>query len=165
MSEYDNFKESLKSTFYGVADMAKNLVSTAGDKAKSLTRIAKLTMDINAEKENTKKVFAEIGKLYYETNLGSPGDFFVQLFDEVSLANDQIMSMEAELAALKSSLSDSGVCDFEDVVMSDESAADMADDGIQVEIVEAAPEAPVEAAAADDLPPAEVPPAGDLPQE
>lgn len=161
MSEYDNFKESLKATFSGVADMAKNLVSNAGDKAKALARIAKLTLDINTEKENTKKVFAEIGKLYYETNSGNPGDFFVQLFDEVNLANENIASMEAELADLKDSLGDDAdepIVDpsvgFEEAVGTDEAAADVADESIDVEITEepADPEAPAEEAPEDDKP-------------
>lgn len=156
MAEYDAFKESLKATFSGVADMAKNIVSTAGDKAKSLGRIAKLTLDINAEKENTKKVYAEIGKLYYETNLGNPGDFFVQLFDEINLANEHIVNMETELAELKSSLGDpvsdpivdpSG--NFEETVGSDESAAVGTDDDVAVEIVD---ETPAEEKPEDDKP-------------
>ncbi len=41
------------------------------------------------QKEGT---FTEIGKLYFETNQGNPGDFFVQLFDEITLADSSIFS-------------------------------------------------------------------------
>jgi hypothetical protein len=128
--------------------MAKNIVSNAGDKAKALARIAKLTLDISAEKENAKKVYAEIGKLYFETNSGNPGDFFVQLFDELNLANENLAAMEAELAELKSSLGDpisdpivdpSG--NFEETVGADEPTADSVDEDITVEITEEKPAA------------------------
>lgn len=161
MAEYDAFKESLKATFSGVADMAKNFVSNAGDKAKALSRMAKLSIDINAEKENTKRVFSEIGKLYYETNRGNPGDFFVQLFDEISLASDHIAAMETELAELKSSLGEP-MCDpivdpsagFEETVGYDESTAP--DVSVSIEITQDAPA---------DEPPADIPPADDGPKE
>lgn len=154
MADYDNFKESLRSTFSGVADKAKVFVSSAGDKAKALSRIAKLTMDVNAEKESKKKVFIEIGKLYYETNQGNPGDFFVQLFDEIHLADEHIATMESELSELKSSIGDpmggepfvdpSG--SFEEVVEAEEASADEADVVVEIEITEEKPdeEAPKE---------------------
>ncbi|NCB50513.1 MAG: hypothetical protein EOM17_14920 [Synergistales bacterium] len=146
MADYDNFKESLKSTFSGVAGMAKNLVSNAGDKAKALSRIAKLSIDVNAEKENKKKVYTEIGKLYFETNKETPGDFFIQLFDEINLADEQISAMEAELAELKSSLGENmgePIVDpsgsFEEVVEAEEASAAEADVTVEIEITEETP--------------------------
>jgi hypothetical protein len=112
-------------------------------------------LDLNAEKESKKKVFTEIGKLYFETNQGNPGDFFVQLFDEITLADEHIFSMECELAELKSSISDpmgepvgdpSGSC--EEVVEA-EAASGAPDITVEVEITD---EAPADPAPEDDLP-------------
>ena len=164
MSDYDNFKESLKSTFNEVAGKAKIFVSSAGDKAKSLSRIAKLSMDLNGEKESKKKVFIEIGKLYCETNQGNPGDFFVQLFDEIKLADEHIAEMEAELAELKASVGDpmsEPIVDpsgsFEDVVEAEEAFADAPDVTVEVEVTEEAP--------AEPAPEEETPPEDEAPKE
>ena len=152
MSDYDNFKESLKSTFNEVAGKAKIFVSGAGDKAKALSRIAKLTLDINGEKESKKKVFTEIGKLYYETNRDDPGDFFVQLFDEISMADEHISAMETELAELKSSVGEP-IADssdsFEEVVEAEEASADEPDVTVEIEVTD---EAPAEPAPEEDTP-------------
>lgn len=151
MSDYDDFKEAFKATFSGVADIAKDLAASAGDKAKSLGRIAKLTVELNSERENAKKAYAEIGKLYYETYRNAPGEFFIQLCDEVTLVNQNISRMEDELAALKASVSESGTGSstgasgsdsFEHVVEADEAASAPADDDIEVEITEEKPDEP-----------------------
>ena len=84
-----------------VADSAKELAGKAADKAKSAARIAKLSMEINAEKDTIKKAYLEIGKLYYEMNRDNPDGFFAQLCDEVTVANAEIAAKEAEIAELK----------------------------------------------------------------
>lgn len=134
MRDYEDLKATLKAALGGVADAARDLASNAGDKAKTLGRIAKLTVEINAEKENAKNAYCEIGKLYYETYRSEPGEFFIQLFDEVALANEHRAQMEDEVAELKAAMGESFGCDggdFEDVVEADEAAG--AD--IEVEIV------------------------------
>lgn len=134
MRDYEDLKATLKAALGGVADAARDLASNAGDKAKTLGRIAKLTVEINTEKENAKNAYSEIGKLYYETYRDEPGEFFVQLFDEVTLANEHRAQMEAELTELKASVGASGGDNgFEDVVEADE--ADAAGPDIEVEIV------------------------------
>ncbi|MEG1632969.1 MAG: hypothetical protein RR314_02840 [Oscillospiraceae bacterium] len=137
MSDYNDFKEAFKATVNGVADIARDIAVGAGDKAKSLGRTAKLSMEQSAERENARKVYTEIGRLYYETNRKDPGEFFVQLFDEVTLANDRIEAIDRELAELKKAGGDDDCTDasFEDVVDADEQEADCSCN-IEVEIVE-----------------------------
>ena len=161
MADINGLKDKLFGAFGSIADKTKDLAEKAADKTKDLaekaadktkamSRIAKLTMDINGEKDAIKKAYTEIGKLYYETHKDDPDGFFVQLCDEISLAKDSIAAKEAEIAELKASIStgdDDGAIevDFEEVVSEAEAeAVDTAD--VVVEVVEEAAETAEEVA-------------------
>ena len=101
MADFNEIKEKVMNTLEMVADSTKELAGKAADKAKSAARIAKLTMEINSEKDTIKKAYLEIGKLYYEMNRDNPEGFFAQLCDEVTVANAEIAAKEAEIAELK----------------------------------------------------------------
>ena len=108
------------------ADAGKGIASKAADKAKSSARIAKLTVEIANEKENMKKAYIEIGKLYYDTHKDDPEGFFIQLCDEVGIALKSIADKEAEIEELKSSETDDEAdieVEFEKVVEADEADA------------------------------------------
>ena len=83
------------------AGATKNIAGKAKVKAKAGGRIAKLTMSIARERDEMKKTFLEIGKLYYDTHKDAPEGFFSQLCEEVALAEKSIAAKEAELAELK----------------------------------------------------------------
>lgn len=138
MSDFSDLKAAFKATVSGVRDVAKDIASSAGDKAKSVGRIAKLSMELGKEKENLQSAYAEIGKLYYESNQSDPGEFYIQLFDEVRLSRSGAEAIEAELEELKAAVGE-GFTDpiveqadsFEDAVAQAENEAD-----VEVEIFE-----------------------------
>ncbi len=112
MANMKDLKEALMNTAGEVADVAKDLATAAGDRArdvanvagdtaKKLSRIAKLNMELSAERENAEKIYAEIGKLYYEVYRDEPGDFFAQLFKQVDFSQERIVAIQAELVDLK----------------------------------------------------------------
>jgi len=106
-------------------DVTKDVAEKAGDKAKAGTRIAKLNIEIAGEKENMKKTFIEIGKLYYDTHKEDPEGFFIQLCEEIALAEKNIADKEAEIAELKSAKDDDSIeVEFEEIVAEDEAAAE-----------------------------------------
>lgn len=107
------------------ADAGKDIANKAADKAKAGTRIARLSVDIASERENLKKAYIEIGKLYYDTHRDDPEGFFIQLCDEVALAQKNIADKEAEIEQLKSHGEDAADIDveFEEVVAEEEAAA------------------------------------------
>ena len=107
------------------ADISKDIAGKAADKAKAGTRIAKLSMEIAGEKDNMKKAYIEIGKLYYDTHKDDPDGFFIQLCEEISLSLKNIAEKEAEIEELRSRSDDNDSVDveFEEVVSGDESAA------------------------------------------
>ena len=78
MSDYSELIRSLKAAAGGFADIAKDLAGAAGDKArdlaggagekaKALAKLAKLTMELSTERDSLKDAYAEVGKLYFET--------------------------------------------------------------------------------------------------
>lgn len=109
------------------ADATRDFAGKAADKAKTGGRIAKLSMEVAQEKENLKKTFVEIGKLYYDTHKDSPEGFFIQLCEEVAVAEAAIAAKEAEIAQLKSSFSAESPdveVEFEEIVSEGEAAAE-----------------------------------------
>lgn len=129
------------------ADVTKDFANKAADKAKAGGRIAKLSMEVATEKENMKKTYIEIGKLYYDTHKDDPDGFFIQLCEEIALAEKNIAAKEAEIAELRSTENgdDSVQVEFEEVVDREEAAAGAPETDITIQ-------APAEEAPADDTP-------------
>jgi len=104
MSDFNELKGAFLNTLGTVAGKTRDFVEKAGDKAKDVARIAKLNMELSSEKDTIEKAYLEIGKLYYETRKNAPDGFFVQLCDEITLANDNISKVLSELDDLKAGL-------------------------------------------------------------
>jgi hypothetical protein len=106
MADINEIKERVMDTLGSVADVTRDLAAKAAEKARQGARIAKLTVEIGNEKDNMKKAYMEIGKLYYETRKDEPGGFFGQLCDEITMAIENIADKETEIAELKSRIKD-----------------------------------------------------------
>ena len=107
------------------ADATKDIAEKAADKAKVGGRIAKLNIEIATERDNMKKTYVEIGKLYYDTHKDDPEGFFIQLCEEIALAEKNIADKEAEIAELKKAKDDDSIeVEFEEIVAEDEAAGD-----------------------------------------
>ena len=165
MADYNELIRSLKAAAGGFADIARDLAGAAGDKArdlaggagekaKALAKLAKLSMELNSERDSLNEAYAEVGKLYFETaDKTAPGEMYVRAFDRVMLSLAAIERMEAELTELRACLNEAGVSDaaFEDIV--DAAEAEAADGSIEVEITEDKPEDYAPGAAAREKPP------------
>ena len=108
MADFNELKGKFLNTLGTVAGITRDYAEKAADKAKEVARIAKLNVELGAEKDTIEKAYLEIGKLYYETHKNAPDSFFVQLCDEITLANENISKILAELEELKASLSAKG---------------------------------------------------------
>ncbi len=139
--DFNELKEKVSELAVTAAGKAKEIASATAEQTKRLGRIAKLNIEISNEKDNVKKSYIEIGKLYYETHKDAPEGFFTQLCEEVSSCNAIIAQKEAELDELRASVSDTDEPifdpDFETVVSETEAAPE-------------APEAPETACGADE---------------
>lgn len=148
MADINELKDTLLNTLGTVAEKTRSFAEKAADKAKDVTKIAKLNMEMGAEKDNVQKAYLEIGKLYYEMHKNEPDSFFVQLCDEITLANENLDKLRTELDELKTGLTAKGV-DVEVVPFEDASVleADFVQEAVEeaVETVEEAVEAVGEA--------------------
>lgn len=122
--EINEIKDKVISSVGTAVDTGRDIAGKAVDMAKAGVRIAKLNMEISTEKENLRKTYIEIGKLYYDTHKDDPEGFFIQLCDEVALSEKNIADKEAEIAELKAGeLGEDVSVEFENVVADEETAA------------------------------------------
>lgn len=101
MADYNEIKGNVFNALGTAADITRGLVGKAADKTKDVAKLTKLNMELNSEKETVQKAYLEMGKLYYETHKNAPEGFFVQLCDEITLANQHIGKLSVEIDALK----------------------------------------------------------------
>ena len=122
--DINEIKDKVIASLGTAVDAGKDLAEKAADKAKAGARIAKLNMEISAEKENLRKTYIEIGKLYYDTHKDDPEGFFIQLCDEVALSEKNIADKQLEIDELKAGeVCEDVSVEFENVVAGEESAA------------------------------------------
>ena len=70
-----------------------------GARAKYAGRMAKLTMEINAEREAIQAAYLEIGRVYCETHCDDSDPLLAQLCSEVREANQRIQKLQNEVDA------------------------------------------------------------------
>lgn len=135
----------------GVADSVsesgavRNVYEQGASKAKTYGQLAKYSFELNGDKEELKRVYAEIGKLFFEQGKEAPDEFFAPLFDQakeiaqrIAEKEEYIKTVKAEFAAKAEENIDVEVCDFEEVVTATE------EDGVTVEVKTEEAEAPEE---------------------
>lgn len=140
--------DSIMSTLGGLAKKAREVGAQAIDavdrdgtvrgtyargaeRTRAYARIAKLSLELNGESEELRKIYTEIGKLYFEQARDSAEGFFAPLFAQAETTARRIGEIESEIAALKNSALEQDaekdieveIGAFDDVVSADENAA------------------------------------------
>ena len=101
------------------------------ERTKTYAKIAKLTLELNGENDELRKIYTEIGKLYFEQTGGSAEGFFAPLFAQAGATAEKIRSLEEEIRSLRDSVMPDGaekdiegeIGAFDDIVPADENAA------------------------------------------
>lgn len=88
-------------------------------RAKAYARIAKLSLELNGENEELRKVYAEIGRLYYEQAKDAPEGFFAPLFAQAEELYSGIAAREEEINALRAEMEAENSIDDIDVEISE----------------------------------------------
>ena len=91
-------REAMDST--GVTEVYRK----GAERTRTYARMARLTRESGNQAEELRKVFLEIGKLYFEQERKDPKGVFAPLFAQAEQLQDALRSTETELAALKDSL-------------------------------------------------------------
>lgn len=112
-----NYRSMIKGTASAISSMAKEKIKVVAQSgkvrdaydrgsttAKCYANIAKLNVRINGELEEQKKVFIEIGRLYFDQHRNDPEDYFVPLFEELEAMDEKIEGLRAELYEAKASI-------------------------------------------------------------
>ena len=79
----------------------KEVCEQGASRVKSYGRIAKLSLEMNGDYEELKRVYTEIGKLCYDQFKDVPEGFFAPLFAQVEEISARIERSEAEIEAMK----------------------------------------------------------------
>ena len=104
-----------KELFGSLVNKAKDVMESTGvtevyqkgaSRPKAYSRIARLTLDTNSQADELRKVYTEIGRLYFEQARENPEGVFAPLFAQAGKLMDELKAKEAELEQLKSGLRD-----------------------------------------------------------
>ena len=79
----------------------KEVCEQGASRVKSYGRIAKLSLEMNGDYEELKRVYTEIGKLCYDQFKDAPEGDFAPLFAQVEEISARIERSEAEIEAMK----------------------------------------------------------------
>lgn len=138
-----DYKDILTGTLGKLTEKVREAADSSGvldvyaqgaGRAKAFGQVAKLSLELNGEHEELSRVYAEIGRLYYEQAKDDPQGLFVPLFEQAARITDGIRRRRAKIDELKSAFSaetddiDVEFGDFDDVVSATEA------DGMTVEI-------------------------------
>ena len=87
----------------------RDIYENGASRAKSYGRIAKLALELNGENEELKRVYTEIGRLYYEQAKDAPE------FAQAEEICGRIAAKEDEINALKADVAAATGCDEADI--------------------------------------------------
>lgn len=149
-----------------VKETVKDIYDQGSSKVMAYSQIAKLSLELTGDKQELKKLYTEIGRLYFEETQ-EPDEFFAPLFEQAQEVFTRISDKEALIEALKSTECE---CDEECCCEGEECCCEegCCEGDIEVEVCEfeevveateaacCAEEAPVEEAAAEEAPAEEV---------
>lgn len=112
-----NYRSMIRGTASAISSVAKEKIKAVSQSnkvrdvydrgsttAKCYANIAKLNVRINGELEEQKKVFVEIGRLYFDQHRNDPDDYFVPLFEELKAMDEKIEALRTELYEAKASI-------------------------------------------------------------
>ena len=109
MADYKELLGSLMNRAKAVAEQTgvAGVYQKGVDRTKSYSRMAKLTLDMNSQSEELRKVYTEIGKLYFDQAQDDPQGFFAPLFAQAKALRQDLLDKQTELEGLKESLRES----------------------------------------------------------
>ena len=102
-----------KELFGSLVNKAKDVMESTGvtevyqkgaSRTKAYGRIARLTLDTNSQADELRKVYTEIGRLYFEQARKDPQGVFAPLFAQAEKLLSELKAKEAELEELKGGL-------------------------------------------------------------
>ena len=123
MADYKDMLKNIAGKVREAADSSgvTEVYAKGAGRARAFGQMTKLNLDSNRDLEELKRVYAEIGRLYYEQAKDSPEGFFVPLFEQAGRLTEAVRSRQREIDALKAQFAEgsapaAGIDDFDAVV-------------------------------------------------
>ena len=147
-----DYRDIFNGTFGKVVGRVKDAAGSSGvaevyaqgaGRARAFGQVARLSLAINGENEELKRVYAEIGRLCFEEAKDAPAGVFAPLFEQAQKLTDGIRDKQAQIDTLRARYAaqtggesdiDVEIGDFDDIVSATEA------DGMTVEIRSDKPE-------------------------
>lgn len=109
----------------------RGVYERGAERTKAYARMAKLNLELNRESEELKRIYTEIGRLYFEQARENAEGFFVPLFAQAETTAAKLRKIESEIAALREDVLEEKkekdieveIGAFDEVVSADEKAA------------------------------------------
>ena len=101
MTNFENFKKKAKDALEAITDVSVEAYKLAEEKTKALARSTKLSADISREKAQIKRLYCELGSMYYNAHKDNPEEAFVQTCTEITSSVERIAEKQKEIDELK----------------------------------------------------------------
>ena len=101
MANFDDLRNKARDAFGLLADVSVEAYKLAEERAKTMSRTARLKTDIARERSLIRRMHSELGFMYYELHKDSPEEAFVQNCEEITAALERIIASEQELEELR----------------------------------------------------------------
>lgn len=128
MSKFENLKDKALAALGTIIDKSTDLYENAEEKAKYLAKTTKLKTEIAKDNSDVKKLYADLGSLYYCLNKDNPDDALSQLCTEIKTLLDKIELKQRELDELAEQFKDIEVDITEEPIVTEENDAEESDD-------------------------------------
>lgn len=110
MANLNELKDKALAAMGAIIDKSSELYEAAGEKAKYIGKTTKLKADIAKGNTDIKKLYADLGNLYYCIHKDDPEDGLMQICEEIKVLADKIELKQRELDSL---ISEAAAADIE----------------------------------------------------
>ncbi len=110
MANFNELKDKAFSAMGTIIDKSAELYGAAEEKAKYIAKTTKLKADIAKDKTEQKKLYADLGSMYFSLHKDAPEDGLLQICEEIKVIADKIELKQRELDSL---INESGQADIE----------------------------------------------------
>ena len=86
---------------FAESDGVRSVYEQGSARMKNVAKVARLTVETNRDSDELKKVYTEIGKLYFEQNRQAPAPGYAGLFAQAEELIAALRGKEEELSAMK----------------------------------------------------------------
>lgn len=100
MTNLNELKDKALSAMGTIIDKSTELYGAAEEKAKFIAKTTKLKADIAKDRTEQKKLYADLGSMYFSLHKDAPEDGLLQICEEIKVIADKIELKQRELDSL-----------------------------------------------------------------